>query len=607
MPSGITLNKIEDLKRSMLNCNVFSVYDYDCLSMQELLCTFFDKINQCVDVTNKTVVLVEWLVSQGLKEEVAKKLEAWLLDGTLANIINDTVFKELNNKVKVNTQNIEALNTNLSEYKNDNDDKVGKINHKLDTYVFSDSYPTLQEAHDAVVVKGGGTLVINKDYVLTNTFRWDISKVSIDGQDHTLDFSGLVESYAIRTVSSNTESHPFFQATIGMERLYFKGNRNKGMFLFEGETYAKAVSHITISRCSFDNFSIFGKIKNNAYLIKIVDCDIFNMSKVIECLGDVTNSGENIQFRGCTIYNCTGGVIAKSGICDMFFTNCSFDYFERNSIFEVDNSKVYLNNCHIEFDLSKITDGNVPIYVQGDSGFINIDNTFILGVNKDNKQVPHIFFTTGTQARINLTKCFLHGLRTTSGWLCGGSGRLYTDKNIINHVNECDLKINPSTTQSASGSMTVNTITDAVLTEDTGDRTSLTGNNIQVLMVNDIHNYKYNTNIKINKSAGAGQVGAVRFFVPIQQGSSNNLAFVMKRVSGSGDINLTYGYCTYNGLNIAEEQKGWEAINLQGDWIHKGYFMTNAPMWATHMYINIATSNATESDIRIGEISANSF
>ena len=38
-------DKIKELKPTDLNCNVFNVYDYNGLSMQELLCQFFTKIN----------------------------------------------------------------------------------------------------------------------------------------------------------------------------------------------------------------------------------------------------------------------------------------------------------------------------------------------------------------------------------------------------------------------------------------------------------------------------------------------------------------------------------------------------------------------------------
>ena len=90
---------MEKLKRYDLNCNIFDVYSYDGLSMQELLCQFYTKINECVDFSNSTLDLCEWLVNEGLKQEVAIKLTNWLNDGTLENLINVTLFENLNKKI----------------------------------------------------------------------------------------------------------------------------------------------------------------------------------------------------------------------------------------------------------------------------------------------------------------------------------------------------------------------------------------------------------------------------------------------------------------------------------------------------------------------------
>lgn len=92
-------HKIEELKPANLNCNIFSIYDYDCESLQELLCLFFTKINECIKLTNGSVDLVNWLVSEGLSKEVAEKLKIWLEDGTLSKIINNEIFNELNQKI----------------------------------------------------------------------------------------------------------------------------------------------------------------------------------------------------------------------------------------------------------------------------------------------------------------------------------------------------------------------------------------------------------------------------------------------------------------------------------------------------------------------------
>ena len=92
-------SKLSELKSVDLNCNVFDVYTYDGLSMQELLCQFFTKINECIKVSNETIDLASWLVNEGLKIEVVNKLMLWLEDGTLENLINVNLFNTLNNKI----------------------------------------------------------------------------------------------------------------------------------------------------------------------------------------------------------------------------------------------------------------------------------------------------------------------------------------------------------------------------------------------------------------------------------------------------------------------------------------------------------------------------
>ena len=92
-------NKINELKPVDLNCNLFDVYNYDGLSMQELLCQFFTKINECIKTSNETLDLADWLVNEGLKIEVVNKLMLWLEDGTLENLINVNLFNTLNGKI----------------------------------------------------------------------------------------------------------------------------------------------------------------------------------------------------------------------------------------------------------------------------------------------------------------------------------------------------------------------------------------------------------------------------------------------------------------------------------------------------------------------------
>lgn len=169
----LALKQISQLKRDMLNCNIFSVYDYNCLSMQELLCTFFEKINQCVDAVNKTVNIVEWLVGEGLSEQVAIQLGKWLEDGTLANIINETVFRDLNTKITLNTNEISRIKKSIEAHVN----MFGAIGDGV-----ADDIIPIQKAIDFVKSQGGGTVKFSNDTYLISKPIFLPSEVSLVGE-----------------------------------------------------------------------------------------------------------------------------------------------------------------------------------------------------------------------------------------------------------------------------------------------------------------------------------------------------------------------------------------------------------------------------------------
>lgn len=109
------LKQISELKPYDLNCNIFTVYDFDSLSIQELLCKFFEKINECIDIANATFKLAEWLVTVGLKQEVAITLNKWLTDGTLKEIINEEIFNDLNTKLNNTILDVESNKNSIIE------------------------------------------------------------------------------------------------------------------------------------------------------------------------------------------------------------------------------------------------------------------------------------------------------------------------------------------------------------------------------------------------------------------------------------------------------------------------------------------------------------
>lgn len=91
---------IKKLDRSCLDMQSTTVYDFNELTLQELLSKFFEKINNCIDVSNQALTFLEWLKQEGLPIEVQKEIEKMYLDGRLTEIINklaDNVNEKVDN------------------------------------------------------------------------------------------------------------------------------------------------------------------------------------------------------------------------------------------------------------------------------------------------------------------------------------------------------------------------------------------------------------------------------------------------------------------------------------------------------------------------------
>lgn len=108
---------INKLNKWDLNCSVFNSYDFDdCMSLNELLCRFYTKINECIEASNKSLTLMEWLYEVGLRDEVVKLLTEWKNDGTLAELISDQILTEINQNIANNQRAITELQNKDTEH-----------------------------------------------------------------------------------------------------------------------------------------------------------------------------------------------------------------------------------------------------------------------------------------------------------------------------------------------------------------------------------------------------------------------------------------------------------------------------------------------------------
>lgn len=101
------MDKINNIGLSRL---LTSVYDFDGFTEQEVWCRIAQKINIIIEHFNyldkkfenekeNTNAKLEYLLGEGLQEQVAKYFIEKIEDGTIGSLINETLLQEINNKV----------------------------------------------------------------------------------------------------------------------------------------------------------------------------------------------------------------------------------------------------------------------------------------------------------------------------------------------------------------------------------------------------------------------------------------------------------------------------------------------------------------------------
>ena len=83
---------IEKLENNILiNDKIKSVYNFNEYTIQDLLCKFFEKINETVDISNQALDFLIWLKNEGLPNEVIEELENMYKDGRLTQLLDNMI------------------------------------------------------------------------------------------------------------------------------------------------------------------------------------------------------------------------------------------------------------------------------------------------------------------------------------------------------------------------------------------------------------------------------------------------------------------------------------------------------------------------------------
>ena len=126
---------IEKLPNNILiNDKVKSIYNFNEYSLQDLLCRFFETINQCVDTSNNYFEFLTLLKSECLQIYLYIEINEMYQDWRLTDLIN-----KLANDVKGMVDNISGdisqfkqdVNTNINQFKQDVNTNLSNLQNNV--------------------------------------------------------------------------------------------------------------------------------------------------------------------------------------------------------------------------------------------------------------------------------------------------------------------------------------------------------------------------------------------------------------------------------------------------------------------------------------------
>ena len=90
-----------------------TIYDFDnAFSINELLCKFWEKIEETINISNESIDILNWIKEQGLPTEIEKIITELVEDGTIEQMINIDKIEDLRTLI---TNKITDINNIKSE------------------------------------------------------------------------------------------------------------------------------------------------------------------------------------------------------------------------------------------------------------------------------------------------------------------------------------------------------------------------------------------------------------------------------------------------------------------------------------------------------------
>lgn len=351
------MKKIEKINPS----GIFTNYIYktiplafdESMSYYEMLCGILDRLKTDEDVINNNADLLAELENYvkhyfdnlDIQEEINNKLDEMVEDGTLAQVINEQLFTDLNNQVETNSENITSLQNQINAI---------NTNFLTELVVFGDSWsdPDVDEAIWPTFV--------------ADELRLNLHNYAKNGAGYVLPSNNLIETQLTTAVADTS------YAKGSVKYVVFEGGINDyrlGVTMLQ--LRAKIVELYASAKLIFPNAKIiyvnnFQYPYNQAqsefwyklqyslgsYKIQVLNQDGFFTSVyfVSANMFHLTTAGQG-TFASNIVSALSGGQIKNEGVFIDFDNNKGYLYVRRD-----DNSL----NYYILFDNLVASDQNIP-------------------------------------------------------------------------------------------------------------------------------------------------------------------------------------------------------------------------------------------------------
>lgn len=346
----ITIDKLDGI----ISNNLPSIYDLGVHSVPEFLYALAEKLNQVIDN-------VDYLLGPGLEKEVVEKLNIWLEDGTLANLINVTIFKDLNDKID---NNFNTLNSSLETITNTQEINIKLLGAKGDGVNDDTQYfeKAIQLIGDTWYKHGGGKIIIpSGKYKITRQLSIpDQTIIEGMGKENTV----LLPMGVFDCIRVLGNSFTNWKNGIQLKNFTIDGEnlQGKGLYL-KYMALNSLIQDVNVFRCNGDGIYIEGCFDFVIERVEVRQCKGYGIH-VFEQNVFTTNFDETKPFEEVSYITFNNVMCVHNNYGNVDRIQWRFD--------GTDN--MFLNNC-------KANEGLIGVLLHNGCHKMTINNFYMDGLN----------------------------------------------------------------------------------------------------------------------------------------------------------------------------------------------------------------------------------